>query len=126
MEKYYFILDSDVVTNGSFKYTKKQTDKFGLLFEPQLTEISNDQDHPNGCPNIVNHFDENTVKTFENIFLTVKDKCKNILEIGVDHTNTISSTSLIFKNKNKETLYLGVDIDDKSYLNDENNNVHTL
>ena len=53
--------------------------------------------------------------------------CKNILEIGVDegNKNSISSTRLFIDNKATDALYLGIDINDKEYLNDADKNVHT-
>lgn len=122
----YIFTPNDKFTSGPFKYIKKETKKHGLLFEPELLGVSNDQDSPIGCPHIKDHFDYNTIKTFEDIFHSVKDRCSNILEIGVDHTNTVSSTSIILRNKNINSTYLGVDIHNKAYLDNKENNVHTL
>ena len=121
------VLDYNTIFNsGPLHFLKRPTEKFGLLFEPELLSVSNDQDSPIGHPYIKDHFDYNTIKTFEDIFCSVKDKCSSILEIGVDHTNTVSSTSIILRNKNINSTYLGVDIHNKDYLNNKENNVHTL
>ena len=60
-------------------------------------------------------------------FLSIVNNCKAILEIGVlrDDVN-LSSTDVFLKNKNKETFYFGVDMDDRSYLDDEEKNVFTI
>ena len=66
-----------------------------------------------------------------NEFLKVKDKTKVIVEIGVarvegsvlyDHT----STTILINNKNDNTIYLGIDIEDKTHLESERPNVYTL
>lgn len=62
-------------------------------------------------------------------FLKVKDRCKCILEIGVDCNGTSTertSTRIFLDNKSDDTIYVGVDIEDKSYLNDESKNIFTL
>lgn len=64
-------------------------------------------------------------------FVKVRDSVKVIVEIGVarlsanvlyDHT----STTVLINNKKDETIYLGIDVDDKSFLEKEKPNVHTL
>ena len=62
-------------------------------------------------------------------FLKVKDQTKVIVEIGVSRLTNIqsyeqTSTSIFLNYKNPETIYLGIDIDDKSFL--KGPNVHTL
>jgi len=61
-------------------------------------------------------------------FLRVRDNCPAILEIGVAReTNADQTTTGIFlKNKRPETKYVGIDLDDKSHLNDPANNVFTI
>lgn len=52
----------------------------------------------------------------------------SILEIGV-HRNQIgdeSSTSIFFKNKSDDCLYLGVDMDNRKSLNNPEKNIHTV
>lgn len=60
-------------------------------------------------------------------FNKIKEDCKFILEIGVTSTvNFVSSSTRVFKeNKKQETFYLGLDIDDRSYLLDPSNNFYT-
>jgi hypothetical protein len=62
-------------------------------------------------------------------FSKIKDTCKCILEIGVDCNGTpteMTSTRTFLDNKNINTVYLGVDIDDSSYLNNVDKNIYTL
>lgn len=50
-----------------------------------------------------------------------------IMEIGV-HRNTYNktSTSIFLDYKRPQDVYIGIDIDDKSFLNDPSRNIHTL
>lgn len=62
-------------------------------------------------------------------FNLIKNSCKSILEIGVNHNATpteMTSTKIFISNKLPETVYLGIDINDKSSLDDPTKNVHTL
>lgn len=63
-------------------------------------------------------------------FLSIKDRCKAVLEIGVNrpnvHTNSPPSTDIFIKNKKKETVYVGIDIEDRSFVDEPQNNVHTI
>ena len=55
--------------------------------------------------------------------------CKSILEIGVDAAGAYgsnSATALFRTMKPASCIYLGVDIDDKSYLDNEENRIHTV
>lgn len=128
------IINNDAINNsGPFSYIKKQTQKFGLLFEPIPIGFDADRDSPIYSPNIIRHFDKNTVSKFEEIFLSVKPQTKSIIEIGVDAYyglgNTIteeSSTSIILRSKNKDAKYVGIDIQDKTRLNNIENNIYTI
>jgi hypothetical protein len=62
-------------------------------------------------------------------FMRVRDNCTAILEIGVNHNATptaMTSTNLFLSLKKKNTVYLGVDINDKSYLNNPSEYVYTM
>lgn len=59
--------------------------------------------------------------------LKKNQNCKTILEIGVENNpNRLTSTSIFLDNKDKDAFYFGVDIEDKSSLRDEENNVYTI
>lgn len=59
-------------------------------------------------------------------FGQVKDKCRAILEIGVNNNGDRSVTNLLLNQKNDSTIYVGIDIKDKSYLNNPDKNVYTI
>ncbi len=52
---------------------------------------------------------------------------KAILEIGVQRNPLeLSSTGIILKYKNLDAKYIGVDLEDKSFLNDPSKNIYTI
>jgi hypothetical protein len=59
-------------------------------------------------------------------FMSVRDRCRAILEIGVDNNNDKSITRILLDNKLENTIYVGLDIKDKTYLNDQNKNIYTI
>lgn len=59
-------------------------------------------------------------------FLRVRDNCRAVLEIGIYRNGDESTTTCFLNNKKQDTIYLGVDIDDRSKINDSSKNVYTL
>lgn len=59
-------------------------------------------------------------------FLKVRDNAKAILEIGIGRNEQKSFAYVFFRNKKKNTTYIGLDIDDRSFLRDSENNIHTV
>jgi hypothetical protein len=53
-------------------------------------------------------------------------RCRCIMEVGVHRNGDLSATTALVRYKPPGCVYLGVDIEDKSYLNDPANNVFTL
>jgi len=81
--------------------------------------------HPRGYDGRVEFTDCNRIN-LQNYFSKVRDNCKAILEIGVCRNGGASSTHVFLDNKLPETVYVGIDLDDKSFLNDPAKNVHTI
>jgi hypothetical protein len=96
-----------------------------IRYHDQRDDIDNPHFLDMGYPHAIEFSKCNQSKLRES-FLKKKDTCKCILEIGVHRNKTISSTSTLLELKNKETFYVGVDILDKSYLNDKDNNIYTI
>jgi hypothetical protein len=65
----------------------------------------------------------NSVKEY---FLKVRDRCKAVMEIGVCRNGSSSFTHVFLNNKLDNTIYVGIDLDDKSFLNNTENNIHTI
>jgi len=59
-------------------------------------------------------------------FSKVKGKCQAILEIGVCRNALDSSTYVFLNNKSEKTFYVGIDLEDKLYLNNESQRIHTI
>lgn len=59
-------------------------------------------------------------------FLRVRDHCRAVLEIGIYRNGDESTTTCFLNNKNQDTIYLGIDVDDRSSINDPSKNVYTL
>ncbi len=59
-------------------------------------------------------------------FNKVRDNAKAILEIGIGRNAEESFAYVFFKNKKKDTVYIGLDLDDRSFLRDSENNIHTV
>jgi hypothetical protein len=59
-------------------------------------------------------------------FNKVRNHAKAILEIGVGRNGEGSSCYVFITNKKKETIYIGIDLSDKTFLNDQENNVYTI
>ena len=62
----------------------------------------------------------------ESRFLSVRDRCRAILEIGIHRNSTRSVAEIFFKHKLQSTAYVGIDLDNKSYLNNPAQNIFTI
>jgi cephalosporin hydroxylase len=59
-------------------------------------------------------------------FLKVRDNAKAILEIGIGRNGVDSFAHVFFSNKKDETKYVGIDIEDRSWLVDCGDNIYTI
>lgn len=59
-------------------------------------------------------------------FMRVRDKAKAILEIGIGRNAEKSFAYVFFNSKKKDTYYVGLDIDDRTFLNDPSKNIYTI
>lgn len=65
-----------------------------------------------------------TLKTM----LLSANNCKCIVEIGVENNpdKNLTSTSVFLQNKYPDAYYFGIDILDRSHLNDQSKNIYTI
>lgn len=100
---------------------------FGLKYFPDLEpEVDNDQDGP---PFGWTAHQEISDCNRESVAETVRylgDNLKAAMEIGVDRSNARSMSRIIMEGRPAGSFYLGVDIVDKSYLNNPDTNTWTL
>jgi hypothetical protein len=59
-------------------------------------------------------------------FLRVRDNCQSILEIGICRNDKDSFTHCFLNNKRDDTVYVGIDLDDKTFLNNPEKNIFTI
>jgi predicted O-methyltransferase YrrM len=85
-----------------------------------------DRDSPYVSPPDVVEISEVNRQAITNKFLLIRDKAKAILEIGVANNVDKSFAYCFLNNKKKETIYIGIDLDDKSFLNNKENNIYTI
>jgi hypothetical protein len=61
-----------------------------------------------------------------NQFIKVRDNAKAVLEIGIGRNGERSFAQVFFSSKKKDTFYIGLDINDRSFMRDPENNIHTI
>jgi hypothetical protein len=59
-------------------------------------------------------------------FSRVRNNAKAILEIGIGRNAEQSFAYVFFNSKKRDTTYIGMDIDDRSFLNDSDKNIYTI
>ena len=69
--------------------------------------------------------DENK-RILEEKFLSIRDRCLSILEIGISREGPDSFTNIFIRNKLPNAIYIGIDIGDKTYLDNRDNHVYTI
>lgn len=113
------------------KVSKLPTNIYGLNWKPTLEpHISDDTDWigwiSSPAPN--RHFSELDHDVLRYAYHKLIETPKLIVEIGVDRSENfeLSSTATLLKLKQKDCVYIGIDLEDKSSLNDVNNNVFTI
>jgi len=100
------------------------THVYGLSFIPQLSDYDNDLDSApftKNCSFEVSINDYNLVKSVTKNYMT-----HGVMEIGVSRNGDGSFTKAILDNKPDNIKYLGVDLDDKSYINSTEKNIYTI
>lgn len=102
--------------------------KYPLKKDIRFYNNLDDQDDPinnlNGYHGQFGEFTQCNHEELKKAFLQINE-CKSILEIGVDR-NQNSSTKTLLSLKDKNCVYIGVDIRDCSYLNNPENNSYFL
>jgi hypothetical protein len=81
------------------------------------------QGGPNGYPP---EFSACNRQSLLQAFEKVKGKCNAIVEIGVCRNGEESSSYVFINNKRDETFYVGIDLEDKSFLDNKDKRVFTF
>ncbi len=116
----------------TYRINKKPTNIFGLLYEPELINFT----YKNKIltPKEEGYWMEDYeppqpfTKDNQNLLsnLIIERKPKTIMEIGVFEHGGESATKTMFKVKNNDCIYMGIDVVDKSELNDKVKNIFTF
>ncbi len=107
-------------------YVKNTSNVNGLSYLPSFkNEYDNDVDWPrwfdvkNGIPNEISDANKEALDD-----ILRKVNVKNVIEIGISRNDTRSfTTQLLYA---KKGIYCGIDIEDKTFLNDHLNRVYTI
>jgi len=107
-------------------YTKKPSNINGLSYLPSFkNEADNDVDWPGYFApfnEIIQEITDANKQALDDILSKVN--VKNVIEIGIARNNERSfTTQLLYA---KKGIYCGIDLDDKTFLNDDLNRVYTI
>ncbi|HBH00787.1 MAG: hypothetical protein A2X36_02270 [Elusimicrobia bacterium GWA2_69_24] len=110
----------------SYPVTRQPTDIFGLKYLPTLApRHSDDADFIVGKP-VDAEVTPRNLRKLEEIVLATRQSGKLIVEIGVCRNAEGSFTHVLLRHKPRDAVYLGIDMDDKSFLDDPARSIHTL
>ncbi len=99
----------------------------GLKYFPDLEpEVDNDQDGPPFGWTAIQEISDCNRASVREVVEHLGESLRAAMEIGVDRSNVRSMSRIIMEGRPKGSFYLGIDLDDKSYLNDPDNNTWTL
>jgi len=117
-----------VVNENTINVSEEKTDIFGMKFKPVMTNFDNDQDW---AP-FTRERAFSPADVSDNDFDLVQEVSKKrmthaIVEIGISREGKNKSfTSAMLGVKPDSIKYLGIDMDDSSYLNNPDKNIYTL
>jgi hypothetical protein len=107
--------------------TPRSTISYGLDFFPSLEpHCSNDQDAPNWGWPVGPEISDCNLMVVRDVLSRLGSKCQAIMEIGVHRNAERSITNVLMDNRPMGSYYIGVDLDDKSHLDDVLSNTHTI
>lgn len=106
-------LIKDIRTHSDFDYK-------------DLPELDSSFNHPLGYNYENSEITECNRLALLQQFSRIKHKTKSILEVGTGRNGQGSFAYVLNTNKNKDAIYIGIDIEDRSFLRDTKNNIHTI
>jgi hypothetical protein len=102
---------------------------YGLKFFPSLEpHCSNDQDSPNwGWHEPEQEVTDCNLSVVTDVMQKMGvSNINSIMEIGVSRPNKNTITKILLGLKSQSCVYLGVDMEDKSFLDSEADHIHTI
>lgn len=113
---------SVIINNMAIAIEATKTDIPGLTFLPRMTQLGNDEDWP-----FITCSSEVSTQNFELMDRVCKPYMTHgVVEIGVSRNGMASFTQALLQNKPDHVKYLGIDINDKTYLDDKEKNIYTI
>lgn len=108
--------------------TKRPSDIYGLKWIPSLEPHIPDNEGRKCFLHNNRHFTDLDHEALRYAYNLLDNEPQLIVEIGVDRSEhyDVSSTSTLLKLKSKECMYIGIDLEPKVHLNNEENNIYTI
>lgn len=115
----------NILINGTnVEISAENTDLPGLIFKPQMKHYDNDEDWSTFTRPCSNEVSLQNYKLVEEV--AKNHMTHGILEIGISRNGDGSFTQAMLLNKPDNIKYLGVDLDDKTYLDNKEKNTYTI
>ena len=112
------------IYNKDIDIIKYNTNIYGLKYRLKFADYNNDLDW---APFTVAHTQEISQRSLDLVnVLCPGFMDQGIIEIGVDRNANMSFTKALLNNKPDHIPYIGIDIVDKSYLNNSSKNIYTI
>lgn len=108
---------------------KRPTDIWGLRFSPSLEpEINDDQDHPGFFHDPPMECSDCNRAVVRELITSLGSNLHSIMEIGIarPENGQRSMSYILMEEKPRDCIYLGVDLDDRSYLDHAGKKIHTI
>lgn len=115
-----------VTINGfQVEIETQKTSIEGLKFLPRMVHFDNDADR------VFDFYIQEQIEVTDDNYNLVDTLAKEyatdgIMEIGIHRNGSRSFTMALLNNKPDHVPYLGIDIDERSYLNNPSKNIYTL
>jgi len=113
-----------------YYFLKDKSNIDGLTYIPNFEDPNGFKNHQDDCPDVYTNgrppleISDCNLQAIDSILLG--RTINNIVEIGVGRNETRSFIHKLLQYKTKNGIYCGIDVEDKSYLNDLEKNVFTL
>lgn len=107
--------------------TKIPTVTYGLKYFPSLEpHASNDRDDPAWGWHSGPEVSDCNLGVVADVMERIRSTCGVVMEIGVHRNEGRSMTNILMDKRPPNSIYLGIDIDDKSYLNNFDKKTYTV
>ncbi len=117
----------EIYQKTRFLIKPRPTDIQGLKFFPNMEpDVSNDQDGPAFGWITGTEVSDCNLEVVRRVVGDLGDQLGAIMEIGVNRNGERSMSRVLMDDRPSGSFYLGVDIEDKSYLNDAAANTWTI